>query len=127
MMFSLSLSHVSLIAMYVCARALPWPFAPWEGFQGYFHEYKSLSRGWEQTEMTLGVGGHLLVPVPSLLYELSYVASVTSLPLSSLESLGQLLFPAVLCTPPPSLPPAASVPPLSFSPLVSLVSMSLLA
>lgn len=56
------------------------------------------------------------MPVPSLLRELSCLASMTSLPLSSLESLGQLLFPAVVCAPPSLTLLAPFCSPLSFSP-----------
>ena len=62
---------VSLIEMCACVcvcvrerererestRAFSWPFAPWEGFQRYFHECRSLSRDREQRAMAWGLGG----------------------------------------------------------------------
>lgn len=66
--------------------------------------------------------------LPSLLHELSYLASVTSLPLSSLEGLGAAPLPC--CALYAVLPLSLLTPSyflLSFSPLVSSISMSLLA
>ena len=68
------------------------------------------------------------MPVPSLLRELSYLASMTSLPLSSLEGLGAAPLPC--CSLYAVLPLSLLTPfyfLLPFSPLVSSISMSLLA
>lgn len=88
----------------VCVCAFSWPFAPWEGFQRYFHACRSLSREKEQREMAWGVGADLFMAGPWLLHELSRLASMTSLLQALTGASGAALLP---CCPPASLTPSS--------------------